>query len=104
MTTAALLTQKNYLSNRKLKSNKPMTSFIIQPMFAANAAVYAIQNATVEGKITAAVLLLLSLFSWTIIITKFRQLHYRAQGDEKIFRGLQFHARPAGHPAQGRGV
>jgi len=40
----------------------------------ANAAVYAIENATVEGKITVLVLLLLSLFSWTIIITKLRQL------------------------------
>jgi biopolymer transport protein ExbB/TolQ len=40
----------------------------------ANAAVYAIQNATTEGKITVIILLLLSLFSWTIIITKLRQL------------------------------
>jgi biopolymer transport protein ExbB/TolQ len=40
----------------------------------ANAAVYAIENATIEGKITVLVLLLLSLFSWTVIITKFRQL------------------------------
>jgi biopolymer transport protein ExbB/TolQ len=43
-------------------------------MFAANAAVFAIKNATVEGQITVLVLLLLSLFSWTIILTKFRQL------------------------------
>jgi biopolymer transport protein ExbB/TolQ len=46
---------------------------IIQPML-ANAAVYAIKNATTEGKITCLVLLLLSLFSWTILITKLRQL------------------------------
>src|SRR5271154_2815626 len=46
----------------------------IEPMFAANAAVFAIKNATVEGKITVIVLLLLSLFSWTIILGKFRQL------------------------------
>ncbi len=49
-----------------------MISF--QPLLAANALVYAIQNATTEGKITVLVLLLLSLFSWTIIISKFRQL------------------------------
>jgi biopolymer transport protein TolQ len=49
-----------------------MTPFI-QPLF-ANAAVYAIKNATTEGQITVIVLLLLSLFSWTIILTKFRQL------------------------------
>jgi biopolymer transport protein ExbB/TolQ len=46
----------------------------IEPMLAANAAVFAIKNATTEGKITVIVLLLLSLFSWTIILTKFRQL------------------------------
>src|SRR6266705_3297774 len=46
---------------------------IIQPLF-ANAAVYAIKNATTEGQITVIVLLLLSLFSWTIILSKFRQL------------------------------
>jgi biopolymer transport protein ExbB/TolQ len=46
---------------------------MIQPML-ANAAVYAIKNATTEGKITCLVLLLLSLFSWTILITKLRQL------------------------------
>ena len=49
-------------------------TIIIEPLFAANAAVYAIKNATAEGKITVCVLLVLSLFSWTIILTKFRQL------------------------------
>ena len=51
----------------------------------ANAAVYAIQNATTEGKITCLVLLLLSLFSWTIIITKFRQLMIARQAAKKFF-------------------
>src|SRR5450432_127278 len=46
----------------------------LEPMMAANAAVFAIKNATAEGKITVIVLLLLSLFSWTIILSKFRQL------------------------------
>jgi len=46
----------------------------IQPLL-ANAAVYAIENATDEGKTTCIVLVLLSLFSWTIIISKIRQLH-----------------------------
>jgi biopolymer transport protein ExbB/TolQ len=56
----------------------------IQPMFAANAAVYAIQNATTEGKITVVVLLILSLFSWTIILTKFRQLHIARRATRKF--------------------
>jgi len=57
---------------------------LIQPMFAANAAVYAIQNATTEGKATVIALLILSLFSWTIIITKFRQLLIARQATKKF--------------------
>jgi biopolymer transport protein ExbB/TolQ len=57
----------------------------VQPLFASNAAVYAIQNATPEGKITVIVLLVLSLFSWTIIITKFRQLLIARQATKKFF-------------------
>jgi len=54
-------------------------------MLAANAAVYAIQNATTEGQITVIVLLLLSLFSWTVIITKFRQLYIARRAAKKFF-------------------
>jgi biopolymer transport protein TolQ len=54
-------------------------------MFAANAAVYAIENATPEGKITVLVLLVLSLFSWTIILTKFRQLQIARKATKKFF-------------------
>src|ERR1700691_4022946 len=61
-----------------------MTTFI-QPMLAANAAVYAIQNATTEGKATVIVLLILSLFSWTIIISKFQQLHRARKATAKFF-------------------
>jgi biopolymer transport protein ExbB/TolQ len=57
----------------------------IHPMFAANAAMYAIQNATTEGKITVLALLVLSLFSWTIIITKFRQLMIARKATKKFF-------------------
>src|SRR5271154_307339 len=57
---------------------------MIHPLFAANAAVYAIQNATTEGKITVIVLLILSLFSWTIILTKFRQLNIARRAAKKF--------------------
>jgi biopolymer transport protein TolQ len=57
---------------------------MIHPMLGANAAMYAIQNATTEGQVTVGVLFLLSLFSWTIILTKFRQL-YIARGAAKKF-------------------
>jgi len=55
----------------------------LHPML-ANAAVYAIENATTEGKITVLVLLLLSLFSWTIIISKFRQLTIARRATKKF--------------------
>jgi len=57
----------------------------VHPLFAANAAYYAIQNATTEGKITVVALLVLSLFSWTIIITKFRQLMIARKATRKFF-------------------
>ncbi len=57
---------------------------MIQPILASNAAVYAIQNATIEGKITVVVLLVLSLFSWTIILTKFRQLNIARKAAKKF--------------------
>jgi biopolymer transport protein TolQ len=53
-------------------------------MFAANAAVYAIQNATTEGKATVIALLVLSLFSWTIIIKKFHQLMIARKATKKF--------------------
>src|SRR5580658_2255138 len=57
----------------------------IHPIFAAtNAAAYAIANATPEGKATFFVLLILSLFSWTIIITKFRQLVIASKSTKKF--------------------
>src|ERR1035438_5655159 len=50
----------------------------------ANAAVYAVENATTEGKATVIVLLLLSLFSWTVIISKFRQLSIARRATKKF--------------------
>ena len=56
----------------------------VHPLFAANAAVYAIQNATTEGKATVIALLVLSLFSWTIIIKKFHQLMIARKAAKKF--------------------
>jgi len=81
---------------------------MIHPLL-ANAAVYAIENATTEGKITVLVLLLLSLFSWTIIISKFRQLSIARKATKKFMadyistrdpldikkRGVEFDGAPA---------
>ena len=81
---------------------------MIHPIL-ANAAVYAIENATTEGKITVIVLLVLSLFSWTIIISKFRQLNIARKATKKFMadyvstrdpldikkRGVEFDGAPA---------
>ncbi len=50
----------------------------------ANALQFAFEKATTEGKITIATLLVVSLFSWTVIIRKARQL-YRAQKMSRHF-------------------
>ncbi|MGA2684832.1 MAG: MotA/TolQ/ExbB proton channel family protein [Verrucomicrobiota bacterium] len=57
---------------------------LIHPLFAANAAMYAIQNATTEGKATVLVLFVLSLFSWTIIIKKSHQLMIARKATRKF--------------------
>jgi biopolymer transport protein TolQ len=58
---------------------------MIHPLLADNAAVFAIKNATMEGKITVGVLFLLSMFSWSIILTKIRQLHIARKTSKKFF-------------------
>src|SRR5215510_13063989 len=53
--------------------------------FFANALTFAFDKATTEGKVTIALLVIVSLFSWTVIITKARQLiKARAMG-KKFF-------------------
>jgi biopolymer transport protein ExbB/TolQ len=61
----------------------------ITPVFAANALEFAIRMATPEGKITMSALLLLSLFSWTIIITKIRQLYIAQKWSKKFLASFQ---------------
>ena len=48
---------------------------------------FALNHATLEGKITIGVLLLFSLVSWTVIINKFRQLA-KAKKRNAVFLGL----------------
>ena len=63
-----------------------MLSFHPTPILAAtNAFWFAIQNATTEGRVTICALLVLSLFSWTIIITKIRQLYIARKWARKFF-------------------
>src|SRR6516225_8555853 len=58
---------------------------VIHPLLAANAFQFVIEKATTEGKITIGTLLVLSMFSWTIIITKFRQLWIARKASKKFF-------------------
>jgi biopolymer transport protein ExbB/TolQ len=86
-----------------------MHSFHQTPMLAANALKFAIEKATPEGKTTMSALLILSLFSWTVIITKARQLYIARNAAKKFFaaysetrdpmdlkrKGLEFEGAPA---------
>src|SRR5439155_2178946 len=67
------------------KDKHSMDHFIIQPIL-ANALGYAFEKATPEGKLTIGALIIVSLLSWTVIITKIRQL-YRAWKMSKKFFG-----------------
>lgn len=55
------------------------------PLLADGALQFAFEKATTEGKITIFTLFVLSLFSWTIIITKFRQLHLAKKWARRFF-------------------
>src|ERR1051325_5344998 len=86
-----------------------MNHFIITPLLASGALKFAFEKATTEGKITIGALVVLSIFSWTVIITKARQLirarkaaknffeSYRATRDplELARRGEEFDGAPA---------
>jgi biopolymer transport protein ExbB/TolQ len=54
-------------------------------MLAESALSFAIKRATPEGKTTMSALLILSLFSWTIIITKARQIFIARKAAKKFF-------------------
>jgi biopolymer transport protein TolQ len=83
----------------------------LHPMLAQNALQFAVEKATPEGKATIAGLLLLSLFSWTIIISKVRQLLIARRAAKKFFeaysatrdpldiqkRGEEFQGAPSYH-------
>ena len=58
---------------------------LITPMFASGALQFAFEKATTEGKVTIGALFALSMFSWTIIITKFRQLYIARKWAKKFF-------------------
>jgi len=62
-----------------------LTTSLITPMFASGALQFAFEKATLEGKITIGVLVLVSLFSWSVIITKIIQLWRAYRASKKFF-------------------
>ena len=58
---------------------------LIHPLLASGALQFAFEKATPEGKTTICVLFLLSMFSWTIIITKFRQLWIARRASKRFY-------------------
>src|SRR5579862_8446351 len=61
-----------------------MHQFMITPVF-GSALDFALDKATPEGKTTIGVLLILSIFSWTVIISKGRQLWRARKAGKKFF-------------------
>jgi biopolymer transport protein ExbB/TolQ len=57
----------------------------VAPLFASGALRFAFEKATTEGKITIGVLIVVSIFSWTVIISKARQLYRARKMGKKFF-------------------
>ena len=62
-----------------------MLQIPLTPLLASGALQFAFEKATIEGKLTIGALLILSLFSWTIILTKFRQLYIARKWARQFF-------------------
>ena len=61
-----------------------MEHIILSPLL-ANAFKFAIDKATLEGKLTIGLLVLVSLVSWTVIISKARQLYLATKMSKKFY-------------------
>ena len=63
-----------------------MQDTLFSPLLATGALGFAFEKATTEGKITIGALVILSIFSWTVIITKGRQLYRARKVAGKFFK------------------
>ncbi len=57
----------------------------LHPLLASGALQFAFEKATLEGKITIGTLVVVSLFSWTVILTKIRQLWVARREARRFF-------------------
>lgn len=62
---------------------------IHSPLLASGALQFAFEKATLEGKITIGTLVVVSLFSWTVILTKIRQLWIARREGRKFFASFR---------------
>jgi len=65
-----------------------MEPTFFSPIF-ASALDFAFKQATIEGKITIGVLIVVSIFSWTVIITKARQLLRARKAAKRFFESYR---------------
>lgn len=66
-----------------------MTNLILTPLFASGALQFAFEKATLEGKITIGTLIVVSLFSWTVMISKTRQIWIARRMAKKFFAAFR---------------
>src|SRR5216110_2454901 len=62
-----------------------MEHLFFTPMFGLSAIQFAFEKATPEGKVTICFLAIVSMLSWTVIITKGRQLWRARRVGKKFF-------------------
>jgi biopolymer transport protein ExbB/TolQ len=61
-----------------------MDQIVFTPIL-ANALNFAFEKSTLEGKVTIGILVLVSIFSWTVMIQKARQLYLAHKASKKFF-------------------
>ncbi len=66
-----------------------MTDLAFSPFFASGALRFAFEKATTEGKTCICALIILSIFSLTVIITKGRQLYRARKAGKKFFKAYR---------------
>src|ERR1019366_2371584 len=66
-----------------------MTDIAFSPILASGALRFAFEKATTEGKTCIVALIILSIFSWTVIITKGRQVYRARKAGKKFFKAYR---------------
>ncbi len=66
-----------------------MNILYFTPLLASGALQFAFEKSTLEGKLTICALVIVSLFSWTVIITKTRQIWIARRAARKFFEAFR---------------